>query len=1594
MAHGQITAADIQAVSDGAGVVQFLAKLGYDVSEPADQTAAGLGVAERTQHLVRTARRLVGQRPKPGLPPALEVYWFETTVLTADLRQTLVAAFRNKPAQVLLLVTTRDFGQIDFVLVQKSLAVATAGGQVSVSHQLFSVDRRHPSRVHMRVVNRMANVAKDSYAQFDRIRDAFRLAEWSEDEFNNRNLFSDYFLKNRLPQQSQFPIWHADFKPAYKQLATVYRDAGDVRQLAPDAYLGKFIEPLVDRLGFTPTSGGTGNGDADYLLRPSSAPADAPPVVGLIVYPWDRPLDRKDDQDRPRAEDVPGIRIVKVLEEQKLPWAILTNGKDWRLYCAQAHSRATNYYEIDLADALEHQDLIAFRYFYLFFRAEAFATSKLGQQGFLDQLREGSSAFAKELGDRLRKHIFDEVFPYLAQGFVDYRKQELEEKTGTGDPFLNLAYDATLTLLYRLLFLLYAESLDLLPVHEPAYALLSLSRLKEQIRTVAGTVAEQVEDRLKAHFTKSDTSLYDNLVKLFKVIDKGSQNHNVPVYNGGLFNTAPNAKDSSREAEAARFLKKHKVPDFYLARAIDLLARSEDAKSGELVFVDYKSLGVRQLGSVYEGLLMYHVVVPNDDWEKEYQRHGLKIALVPSNKDRKSTGSYFTPQHIVKYIVTNAVGPLLEEKFAAIAPKLRAAQREYHEQRKYEADRNLSPILRKGEEVVFDKYVDVVHELLDIKVVDVSMGSGHFVVETVDFITDRVLEFLAGFPWNPVQVFVQRRVRGPIVDSLEAQGVKINEQRLTDVNLIKRLVMKRCVYGVDINPMAVELAKVSVWLDSFTVGAPLSFMDHHFKCGNSLIGSSIADLKKLAEERGGLWSIPMEPLERATKNMEKIADLSDVTLSEVNQSASTYQEVLAGVKGYRVLLDCMTAEHFGVEGASALVTEGHDLDLEHWDDAFAKLPAKDKKWVEQATKISEARRFFHWDVDFPDVFFTSRRPERSRRFDAVVGNPPYDRLAEADLGPEIEVDKSYYRSLASFAPSALKEMNLWRLFVNHFAAGRQSARRCGMIVPMGLLADDSARDLRVHLLKNMRVLRIEAFPQKDDPKTRVFIEAKLSTAIFIVDDGALSPKDRTIVRCHPADVVATDSPSYLDRQSVFLDFEPENCPIPRCTQLEWDLAKRLALGSENGSVCSKKMRLVAKHFEGEVPQKKPLGIFGQSGDGPIVLRGSHIARYAIQSARQGEELYLLLDRFLTKTPSSDGRLSHVSKPRLVYQEAAPEDNYRRLIPAMVPAGQYVGHTIHYVPETACQYSLDAMLAILASSFSEWFFGLLSSNNHISQYKVHAFPLPRLAVVDKPVDVTARLNELLSGDDLGTAEELRNTGHGILGAAAFRIRQLTQDCFAAQTVFQSEMAGKTQASDAEQWSGTAIFRDMDYFGWEGRYPKWRPDDQTLSSGRYYPNGVAPPIEGNGLGAVAWDLLAAVYPSYPLPAVDESSWESTAWEELCDLLRKNKTKIGNTRIKADLTGSGAVVAPTGPLKKLQESFLKCHREVRQNRAKAAELDYLIDRIVFRLFDLTLDEQKLILSRVGPGRPLPPRRNRGGKGKAVPKDVGPGLFGSDSP
>src|SRR5690606_4521791 len=218
-----------------------------------------------------------------------------------------------------------------------------------------------------------------------------------------------------------------------------------------------------------------------------------------------------------------------------------------------------------------------------------------------------------------------------------------------------------------------------------------------------------------------------------------------------------------------------------------------------------------------------------------------EVYLENDKRERKATGSYYTPDYIVKYIVEHTVGPVLERKFEALAPRLRDAQRQYrqHKQRVTGrgGDQDPANFWNKTE---MQRLADA---CLDVRVLDPAMGSGHFLVEVVDYTSNRLLDFLNGWSENPVWGMLEQ-MRRDILEDVESQGVSIDAGRLTRVALLKRAVLKRCIYGVDLNEMAVELAKVSLWLDAFTLGAPLSFLDHHLKQGNSLIGARIREVEE------------------------------------------------------------------------------------------------------------------------------------------------------------------------------------------------------------------------------------------------------------------------------------------------------------------------------------------------------------------------------------------------------------------------------------------------------------------------------------------------------------------------------------------------------------------------------------------------------------------------------------------------------------------------------------------------------------------------------------------------------------------------------
>ena len=240
-------------------------------------------------------------------------------------------------------------------------------------------------------------------------------------------------------------------------------------------------------------------------------------------------------------------------------------------------------------------------------------------------------------------------------------------------------------------------------------------------------------------------------------------------------------------------------------------------------------MSVQQLGSIYERLLEQEPVRGPDG----------QVRIRPNPYARKDSGSFYTPQDLVDLIVDQTLKPLVDERLAAFE----ARAGELRGDRRPRADRR-AELSR----------LDPAQAVLDLKVLDPAMGSGHFLVSAVDFLTDYIADLIEFAPAVPDWLDEDDAYHSPLLDRVAAirdailqradeSGWVVNQAQLTDQAIIRRLVLKRCIYGVDKNPLTVELAKVSLWLHSFTVGAPLSFLDHHLRCGDSLLGLRIADAK-------------------------------------------------------------------------------------------------------------------------------------------------------------------------------------------------------------------------------------------------------------------------------------------------------------------------------------------------------------------------------------------------------------------------------------------------------------------------------------------------------------------------------------------------------------------------------------------------------------------------------------------------------------------------------------------------------------------------------------------------------------------------------
>ena len=686
---------------------------------------------------------------------------------------------------------------------------------------------------------------------------------------------------------------------------------------------------------------------------------------------WGRPLDRGSAQTgevtAPSTQMLRYLRRSDDLTNGRLRWGILTDGRYWRLYWQGALSVSEQFFEIDLAAVLDlpgcNDGLLALdadarrhrlKVFALMFRRDAFLPSDADERTFHRRALDEGRYYQERVAKNLSGVVFGQVFPDLARAIAGVAQ----------DAPLPEVREAALILLYRLLFILYAEDRDLLPATEDRY---DDYALRKNVREDIGR-RKDLEDVFSATAARYWSAIDD----LCRAIDGGDASIGLPPYNGGLF-----------DRQRTPLLSDIRLGDAVIADVVDALSFERTPQGRR--YINYRELGVQQLGSIYERLL-----------EQEIVSDGDGIAVRPNIFARKDSGSYYTPDDLVGLIIDETVGPLVEARMSAFGDAAAHLPADGQDR-----ERALARL----------KNLDPAERMLELKVCDPAMGSGHFLVNLVDYLSDRTIAAMAEAEAE-VEDYVSplagriEAIRATILDNARTAGWTVDPARLDDRHIVRRMVLKRCVYGVDKNPMAVELAKVALWLHTFTVGAPLSFLDHHLRCGDSLFGAWVrSGIDRAADYDAQLLLYgPMRAAISAAEGMRVVEALTDAEIAEAQHSAETFAEVevkTAPLDSFLSLIHAFDWLNLGKkENKSALRAFfdgqfGDPVAIAMGDAVIAtehRDAGRFTALLEEARRLIAEEGFLHWQAAFPGVWSNWQSADLEGGFDAVIGNPPWDRM--------------------------------------------------------------------------------------------------------------------------------------------------------------------------------------------------------------------------------------------------------------------------------------------------------------------------------------------------------------------------------------------------------------------------------------------------------------------------------------------------------------------------------------------------------------------------------------------------------------------------
>jgi hypothetical protein len=691
-------------------------------------------------------------------------------------------------------------------------------------------------------------------------------------------------------------------------------------------------------------------------------------------------------------------------DRENLPWVVSVRGGTIRLYstmtsgAAGQRGRAETFVELDLS--LLPQDKAG--YLHLLFSSEA-----LSKGGTLYEIQQASRDYAALLSERLRDRVYDEVVPRLA---ISVAKQV----GGTTEPELRQHYRTALTILFRLLFISYAEDSKLLPLHVNGeytdHSLKSIARRFTEV--INGERDPGFDDPLSGrktqHPDKDQFDLWISCKALFRAVDKGHGRWGVPAYNGGLFSADPLVNPVGGVIEDLELNN----AEFGPALSTLIVDQGPD---GEVGPIDFRSLSVREFGTIYEGLLESELSVAEQDLtlgrdgtylpvthDDEVVVTKGEVYLHNASGQRKSSGSYFTKPFAVDHLLDHALEPTLEEHLERVAL-----------------------LSSEGREA------DAADALFDFRVADISMGSGHFLTAVVDRIEARVSRFLAENPIPNVNAELEALHR----HAVEALGENASAVEIENSSLLRRLIARRCVYGVDLNPVSVELARVSMWIHTFVPGLPLSFLNHTLVVGDSLTGiatieeaTSAVELRRGMEH--GLFNDPLrQALREAEAPLRKLARIVDATPEDIASARETAAEVRRAVDPVTAFFDVTVAVRLGRRDAPAIASPDDLLELTN----------------DPSRSVAAKLNCLHFPIAFPEVFVRERPG-----FDVIVGNPPWEKV-------KVETHEFWGRHFPGFRglPQREKEAAAARFEVERpdlavaLQAEREAADKLSQIVKAG-----------------------------------------------------------------------------------------------------------------------------------------------------------------------------------------------------------------------------------------------------------------------------------------------------------------------------------------------------------------------------------------------------------------------------------------------------------------------------------------------------------------------------------------------------------------